>query len=164
MNGEGESLRSPQPAWDLFPRTNHLRPLTRVFHGFFAVVGTLIVLFVLFFVVLEISTTPGASALAVWLGVVCSLVSAAHVVWEARSAKPISWGRWTAFAVAQAVFGYELWTTIRDPTAKRVFLYALLAGGSMLLIARWIVTRTTARPFTVFEERGMLAEGEQRHG
>ena len=70
-----------------------------------------------------------------------TMVSAAHVVWEARSAKPISVARWLAFAVAQGVFGYDLWVNIGDATGKRVFLTMLLLRGLFLLVARWVVTK-----------------------
>jgi hypothetical protein len=127
--------------WDLFPRTDHLHPFLRFIHGVLAIVGTLAVLLALFCVVLDITTAPAASRASVWLGVVSAMVSAAHVVWEARSAKPISVARWLAFAVAQGVFGYDLWVNIGDATGKRVFLTMLLLRGLFLLVARWVVTK-----------------------
>ena len=141
MPEDQENLPEAPGHWELFSSGNHLRPALRGVYILCAVLGTLAVLFVLFLVVVEITTSSTATWWSVRLGVGAALISTAHVIWEARSTASISWTRWLIFIGAQSIFGHQLWVTVQDFTGRIVFLGILAAGGLLLFLVRLLGSR-----------------------
>lgn len=131
--------------WELFPSANHLSPLLRGVYTLAAVIGTLVLALTLFIIVLEVTTTPGVSRWTERLTIGAAVLSAAHVLREARSTRPLSWKQWIAFLFAAALLLTEMWMTVADRTAQRVFSVAFGIGVLALFIARAIIAERATK-------------------
>lgn len=138
---DGETYPQDDPNWNLFATGEHLPLLARALYTLCAVVGTVILLLTLFIVVVEITTSNTATRTSTTIALVCAILAAAHVIVEARSTRPLSIARWLAFVVAVALFAFEVWSTIADPTGRLIFICGLGIGSFALLVARVLICR-----------------------
>jgi hypothetical protein len=125
-----------------FVSGDHLPQVQRLLYIFAASIGTVLVFFMTLFVVAEITTHPRLSAWSVRLGVLAAIVSIVHLVRCAVSLKPLKLAEWLAFAIAMGSLTYEIQVNIQDPTARTMFTFAGAIGSLLLLLARWLCTRS----------------------
>lgn len=101
-----------------------------------AMFGAIIVFFVAFLVLVEITTGPARYGWWMWGSLIAAGISFVHVLLEVYSLKPVSWRSWLVFAGALCVLVVDVWITMTDPISKVVFSAAVAVGGTMLFLAR----------------------------
>lgn len=101
-----------------------------------ATFGAIIVFFVAFLVLVEITTAPGRYGWWMWGSLIAAGISFVHVLREVYSFKPVSWRSWLVFAGALCMLVLDVWITIKDPSARVAFSAAVAVGGTMLFLAR----------------------------